>query len=63
VTVYLRPIDAERAQPCCTECNWAGTPDSDRRAAAAAYAHEQTCPGDPATDDGDTDSESENGAS
>jgi hypothetical protein len=59
MTVYLRPIDADRAQPCCTACNWAGEPDSDRRAAAAAYAHEQTC----ATAPTDDDDESEDGAS
>jgi hypothetical protein len=61
VTVYLRPIDADRAQPCCTDCNWAGEPDTDRRAAAAAYAHEQTCPDAPATDD--TNTKDEDGAS
>ena len=60
MTVYLRPIDAERSQPCCTDCNWAGEPDTDRRAAAAAYAHEQTCPA--ATTADDTGIESEDGA-
>lgn len=50
MTVYLRPVDVARDQPCCTACNWAGEPDSDRRAAAAAYAHEQTCPGEDGTD-------------
>jgi len=60
MTVYLRPIDAERSQPCCTDCNWAGEPASDRRAAAAAYAHEQTCSG--ATVENDTDTEAEDGA-
>jgi hypothetical protein len=58
MTVYLRPIDAERAQPCCTDCNWVGEPDSDRRAAAAAYAHEQNCPGE-----NDTDSDPGDGGS
>jgi hypothetical protein len=60
VTVYLRPIDADRSQPCCTACNWAGEPDSDRRVAAAAHAHEQTCPGE---DDTDTDADSADGGS
>jgi hypothetical protein len=60
VTVYLRPVDADRAQPCCTDCNWAGEPDTDRRAAAAAYAHEQTCPA--TTADNDSDAEPGDGA-
>jgi hypothetical protein len=57
VTVYLRPVDAERAQPCCTACNWAGEPDTDRRAAAAAWEHDQTCQAVPRQED----TESEDG--
>jgi hypothetical protein len=58
VTVYLRPVDADRSQPACTRCGWIGEAQSDRRAAAAAWEHEQICQAVP----NNHDTESSDGA-
>ena len=51
MTVYLRPVDAERARPACTRCGWIGKSQSDRKAAAAAWEHDRTCQAVPTRED------------
>ena len=43
MSVFLRPVDAERCRPVCSRCGWIGEPQLDRKAAAAAWEHDQTC--------------------
>ena len=51
MTTFLRPVDAERCRPVCTRCGWIGEPQPDRRAAAAAWEHDQRCQAVPDQED------------